>query len=58
MSVCVCVFGGTHRVMVTTIGNGHSNPSSNLGRGCFAFHSANTLVKGMNSAILPPAMGN
>ena len=43
-------------VMVIVIGNGHSDTSSNPGRDCIS-HSTNTLGKGMNPVILPPAMG-
>ena len=44
--------------MVIVVGNGHSDTSSNLdGTDCIS-HSTNTLGKGMNPIILPPAMGN
>ena len=36
--------------MVIVVGNGHGDKSSNPG------HSTNTLGKGMNPIILPPAM--
>ena len=42
-------FGGAHGVMVIFVGNRHSDMSSNP--------STNTLGKGMNPIILPPAMG-
>ena len=42
--------------MVIVLGNGHGNMSSNPGRDCIS-HSTNTLGKGMNPIILPPAMG-
>ena len=45
---------GARGVMVI-IGNGHGDTSSNTGWGWL--HSTNTLGKGMNSIILPPAMG-
>ena len=50
---------GIHRgacgVMVNVVGNGHGDMSSNPGPGIS--HSTNTLGKGMNPIILPPAMG-
>ena len=42
--------------MVIVLGNGHVDTSSNPGPDCIS-HSTNTLGKGMNSIILPPAMG-
>ena len=33
----MCV-GGTFSVMVTMVGNGHSEPSSNPGQVCLHFH--------------------
>ena len=42
-------------VMVTVVGNGLVDPSSNPGRGNSISLSANTFGKGMNST-LPPAM--
>ena len=43
--------------MVIVVGNGHSDTSSNLNEtDCFS-QSTNTLGKGMNPIILPPAMG-
>ena len=39
--------GGARGVMVIVVGNGHGNSSSN----------PDTLGKGMNPIILPPAMG-
>ena len=42
--------------MVIVLGNGHDDSISNLRRD-FAFHRVNTLVKGMNSTILPLAIG-
>ena len=47
--------GGAHGVMVIVAGNGHGDTSSNPGRDLL--HSTNTLGKGMNLIILPPAMG-
>ena len=44
-------------VMVIIVGNGHSDTSSNPGRGDCISHSTNTLGKGMNPIGLPPAMG-
>ena len=52
-SVCVCLYGGTPRVMIFDIGNGHGMPSSNPGR---IYHSANTLRKAMHATIMSPAM--
>ena len=48
--------GGARGVMVIIVGNGHGDTSSNPGRDCIS-HSTNTLEKGMNPNILPPAMG-
>ena len=42
------LFGGARNVMVIVAGYGHGDTSS---------HSTNTLGKGMNPIILPPAMG-
>ena len=42
--------------MIIVVGNGHDDTSSNPGRDCIS-HSTNTLGKGMNPIILPPAMG-
>ena len=38
-------------------GNGHGDTSSNLDETDCISHSTNTLGKGMNRIILPPAMG-
>ena len=46
--------GGACGVMVIVIGNGHS---SNPGQTDCISHNTNTLGKGMNPIILPPAMG-
>ena len=48
-------YEGARGVMVIVVGNGHGDTSSNPGRGWS--HSTNTLGKGMNPIILPPAMG-
>ena len=56
MSEYVCVYGGARGVMVTVAGIGHGDTSSNPGQIAFS-HSTNTLGKGMNPIILPPAMG-
>ena len=48
--------GGVRGVMVTVLGNGNDDQSSIPGRDCIS-HTANTLGKGMNPIILPPAMG-
>ena len=39
--------------MVIVVGNGHGDTSSNPGRDS---HSTNTLGKGINPIILPPAL--
>ena len=41
--------------MVIVVGNGHGDTSSNPGRDWCISHSTNTLGKGMNPIILPPA---
>ena len=46
--------GGAHGVMVIA-GCGHGDSSSSPGPDCIS-HSTNTLGKGMNPIILPPAM--
>ena len=46
--------GGARGVVVIAVGNEHGDTSSNPGRD-FS-HSTNTLGKGMNPIILPPAM--
>ena len=46
--------GGARGVMVSVIGNGHGDTSSNPRQDWL--HSANTLGKGMNPIILPPAI--
>ena len=38
------------------VGNGHGDMSSNPGLDISFSHSTNTLGKGMNPVILPPAM--
>ena len=47
---------GARGVMVIVVGNGDGNTSSNPRRDCIS-HSTDTLGKGMNPIILPPAMG-
>ena len=42
--------------MVIIVENGHNDTNSNPGRDCISC-STNTLGKGMNPIILPPAMG-
>ncbi len=49
--------GGAHGVMVIVVGNGLGGTSSNLDETDSISHSTNTLGKGMNPIILPPAMG-
>ena len=49
---------GARGVVVIVVGNGHGDTSSNPGPDWLHFsHSTNTLGKGMNPIILPPAMG-
>ena len=43
--------------MVTVGENGQGDTSSNLAETVCISHSTNTLRKGMNPIILPPAMG-
>ena len=45
-------------VMVIVVGNGHSDTVQILGETDCISHSTNTLGKGMNPIILPPAMVN
>ena len=49
--------GGARGVMVIVVGIGHGDTSSNLDQIDCISHSTNTLGKGMNPTILPPAMG-
>ena len=48
---------GARDVMVIVVGNGHGDMSSNQDETDCISHSTNTLGKGMNPIILPPAMG-
>ena len=49
----MCIYIGDARgVMVTVIGNGQNEQSSNLDESVCSSHSANTLVKGMNPTTL------
>ena len=43
--------------MVIVVGNGHSDTSSNPDEIDYISHCINTIGKGMNPIILPPAMG-
>ena len=43
--------------MVFVVGNGLGDTSSNLDETDYISHSTNTLGKGTNPIILPPAMG-
>ena len=43
--------------MVIIVGNEHADTSSNLDETDCISHSTNTLGKGMNQIVLPPAMG-
>ena len=47
--------GGARGVMLIVVENGHGDTSSNPERDCIS-HSTNTLGKGMNPIILPPAL--
>ena len=48
---------GINSAMVTIIGNGYCNPSSNPTGDCFISYSASTVWKSMNPTILPQDMG-
>ena len=50
------VIEGIWSEMVTVIGNGHSNPSSNLDEAVCISYGANTPGKGMSPTILLPTM--
>ena len=49
---------GACGVMVIVVGNGHNDRVQILDEADCISHSTNTLGKGMNLIILPPAMGN
>ena len=49
--------GGARSVMVIVVGNGHVTQVQILDETDCISHSTNTLGKGMNPIILPPAMG-
>ena len=49
--------GGARGVMVIVAGYGHGDTSSNPHLTDCISHSTNTLGKGLNPNILPPAMG-
>ena len=51
------LLGGTRGVMVIVLGNGHGDTSQILDKANCISHNTNTLGKGMNPIILPPAMG-
>ena len=51
------VIGGARGVMVIIVGNGHGTRVQILAETDCISHSTNTLRKGMNPIILPPAMG-
>ena len=53
----ILYLGGIRDIMVTIVGNGHGDMSSNPGQDCCISHITNTLGKGMNPTILLPAMG-
>ena len=57
ISTYIYVCGGARGVMVIVVGNGHGDTSSNPGQDNCILHNTNTLGKGMNPIILPPAMG-
>ena len=46
-----------YSVKVIVVGNGHSDTSSNPDEADYITHCTNTLRKGRNAIILPPAMG-
>ena len=50
-------YGSARSVMVIVVGNGHGDTSSNLDETDCISHSTNTLGKGINPIILPPAIG-
>ena len=60
MCVCVCeqelALNDPRGIMVIVVGSGHGDTSSNLNETDCISHSTNTLGKGMNPIILPPAM--
>ena len=49
--------GDAHGKMITIIGNGLEESSSNPEHGCLDFHCTNTLEKGINPTILSSVMG-
>ena len=51
------LFNGARGVMVIVVGNGHGARVQILDEADCISHSTNTLGKGMNPIILPPAMG-
>ena len=51
------ISGGARGVMIIVAGNEHGDTSSILDETDCISHSTNTLGKGMNPVILPPAMG-
>ena len=51
------IIGGARGVMVIVVGNGHGTQVQILDETDCISHSTNTLGKGMNPIILPPAMG-
>ena len=55
--IYIGVGGGARGVVVIVVENGHGDTSSNLDETDYISHSTNTLGKGMNPIILPPAMG-
>ena len=57
ISVCMCKLGGARGVMVIVVGNGHGERVQILDETDCISLSTNTLGKGMNPIILPPAMG-
>ena len=50
-------YGGARGVIVIVVRNGLGDTSSIVDETDCISHSTNTLGKGMNSIILPPAMG-
>ena len=57
-NLCVAILKDDARgVMVIVVGIGHDDTNSNPDETDCISHSTNTLGKGMNPIILPPAMG-
>ena len=57
MSLPMYYYGGARGVVVIAVGNEHGDTSSKPDETDCISQSTNTLGKGMNPIILPPAMG-